>query len=296
MANRLTWSFFNYVYRIGTPKPLDETSGTDTIISLLNSDKPCMISRIGSGELQALSYVKFWPFLLPLKSRTYKLISNNAGFFPVTLDNLKTFFEIHIDAISNLDILITWRFEEIFFRKNFKKTKRVSKDTLDDFFKQQNPWTQALEDKRVLVIHPFAKTIEKQYFQHREQLFANPLVLPKFKSLVTIKAVQSIAGNNVEYETWFDALDYMKREIDKHDFDIAILGCGAYGMPLAAYIKRSGKKAIHMGGITQFLFGIKGKRYIDYEKTNNYINEYFVFPPESDRPQKAEIVEGGCYW
>jgi len=49
-------------------------------------------------------------------------------------------------------------------------------------------------------------------------------------------------------------------------------------------------------GITQFLFGIKGKRYIDYEKTTNYINEYFVFPPESDRPQKAEIVEGGCYW
>ena len=26
------------------------------------------------------------------------------------------------------------------------------------------------------------------------------------------------------------------------------LGCGAYGFPLAAHVKRMGKKAIHMGG------------------------------------------------
>lgn len=49
----------------------------------------------------------------------------------------------------------------------------------------------------------------------------------------------------------------MKDEIDKQDYDIALIGCGAYGFPLAAHIKRSGKKAIHLGGALQLLFGIK---------------------------------------
>ena len=44
-------------------------------------------------------------------------------------------------------------------------------------------------------------------------------------------------------------------------FDVAIIGCGAYGMPLAAMLKQAGKQAIHLGGATQLLFGIKGKRW-----------------------------------
>ena len=31
--------------------------------------------------------------------------------------------------------------------------------------------------------------------------------------------------------------NYMKNEIAAKDFDIALIGCGAYGMPLAAYVK-----------------------------------------------------------
>lgn len=88
----------------------------------------------------------------------------------------------------------------------------------------------------------------------------------------------------------------MKEEIDKQDYEIALLGCGAYGLPLAAHVKRTGKKAVHMGGVLQFLFRIKGKRYIENPKTAQYINEYFVSPSDSDKPQMANVVEGGCYW
>ncbi|WP_274095727.1 hypothetical protein [Riemerella anatipestifer] len=41
--------------------------------------------------------------------------------------------------------------------------------------------------------------------------------------------------------TWFDALEDMKNKIDLVDFDVAIIGCGAYGLPLASYIKNKGK-------------------------------------------------------
>ena len=122
-----------------------------------------------------------------------------------------------------------------------------------------DPWTQALAGKKVLVIHPFDELIQEQYAK-REQLFPQKNILPEFK-LITLKAVLTIAGSKDErFDTWFDALDYMCSEADKIDFDVAIIGCGAYGYPLAAHIKRSGKIAIHLGGVTQALFGIKGKR------------------------------------
>lgn len=74
-----------------------------------------------------------------------------------------------------------------------------------------------------------------------------------------------------------------EKESDKKDFEIAILGCGAYGFPLAAYIKSIGKKAVHVGGTAQLIYGIKGKR---WEK-RDFINDAWVSP----RPE-----ESGCYW
>ena len=55
----------------------------------------------------------------------------------------------------------------------------------------------------------------------------------------------------------------MKSEIDKCDYDVCLIGCGAYGFPLAAHVKHKGKQAIHLGGTLQLLFGIKGNRWFD---------------------------------
>ena len=296
MANKLIHNFFHLVYKIGCPSPLQEDEGIKSIIDFLSADKPCMLSRFGSTELQALSYEKFRPFLYPLKSRTYHNIQYASGFFPVNKETVKLFYQLYEQDVAELDALITWRFEEMFFKSWIGDIPRISKNTLDGFYNQVSPWTQVLAGKKIVVVHPFAETIERQYEQNRTKLFENQLVLPMFSKLETVKAVQSIAGNAVDFSNWFDALDFMKNEIQKKDFDIALLGCGAYGMPLAAHVKRMGKKAVHMGGILQFLFGIKGKRYIDDPKTNIFINEYFVSPDDADRPTHAEIVEGGCYW
>lgn len=70
---------------------------------------------------------------------------------------------------------------------------------------------------------------------------------------------------------------------------------------MAAHVKRQGKKAVHLGGSLQLLFGIKGKRWEDpnYNKNYNYselMNEYWIRPDERFKPQNAAQVEGGCYW
>lgn len=255
-----------------------------------------MIARFGSTEIKAILF-PFFPFFFKkiFKERIFSNMRVLSGFFPVTEESINQFSKLMILDMKEVDILGSWRVEEYLLSQFLKNSSRVPLPALEPYF-QKDPWSSVLEGRNVLVIHPFSETIEIQYHTKRELLFNDKRVLPKFKSLQTIKAVQTIAGNKSDYANWFDALDHMKSQIDKLDFDVAIIGCGAYGFPLAAHIKRKGKSAIHLGGATQILFGIKGKRWIENKKFDHIINEHFVFPSELEKIEGVEKVENGCYW
>ena len=200
-----------------------------------------------------------------------------------------------VDCLSEVDLLgvVPWNKEDLFLDRYNPKIEFCSYDTFEPY-DYEEPWTQVLFEKKVLVIHPFAESIESQYAR-RELLWENSDVLPQFE-LKTLKAVQSLCGENTDFLTWFEALRYMENQIDKIDFDVAIIGCGAYGFPLAVYCKRIGKKAIQLAGATQILFGIKGKRWDEMPVVNKFYNEYWVRPLPKETPQQANKVEEGCYW
>ena len=288
-----------------------EQEANDEIFKLLSKSEPCMISRFGSVELDVICRViaynihgdiffKMKQFLkgnifdfLPAKV-DWKEVNINAGFFPVTEDNIKKFVDLYLTCIPQIDILGSWLETEKYIKNYFNTNlKKVRLENLEPYY-FKNPWSRILEGKKVLVIHPFTDTIKKQY-EKREYLFKDRNVLPNF-SLKTIKAVQFIAGTKTEFADWFEAFDSMKKQIDRTDFDIAIIGCGAYGMPLAAYCKEIGKKAVHLGGATQLLFGIKGKRWDCYDYISSLYNEYWVRPSEQEKPKNANKIESACYW
>lgn len=294
MAAPIIRKFFHTIYKIITPPVLDGQEAQDAMISLLKSDKPCMIGRFGSVEIQAT----LWSILPPpistnyLKNKCFNGLFNNAGFFPVTTDNVRKFGKLMIESMKECDCLASWRFEEAFFKKYLKKSIRIRLGCLGPDNKGfENSWYGVLKGKKILVISPFAELILDQYNNHRTEIWDNPTILPQYASLSVIKAVNSLRGK-CQFSSWFEAFYYMKNQIDRIDFDIAILGCGAYGFPLAAYIKSIGKKAIHVGGSTQLIFGIKGKRWED----RDFINSHWVSPRPQDRPIGYESVEGGCYW
>jgi hypothetical protein len=68
------------------------------------------------------------------------------------------------------------------------------------------------------------------------------------------------------------------------------------GLPLSAYVKSLGKISIHIGGGTQILFGIRGKRWDDMPEVASLYNEHWVRPAGTERIQYPEKVEEGCYW
>lgn len=260
----------------------------------IESNKPLMVARFGATEIKGILY-KFLPYPLGFlcKKHSYKYMSVYSGFFPLNDTMFVRFKDLMLASISQLNLLASWRPEEILFRKHLKNVVKIPLAVLDPRMSKPS-WTQSLKGKKVLVIHPFAKTIKSQYEKNRDKLFGeySDYVLPEFASLQVIQAVQTIAGNRAGFETWFDALKYMEREIDKCDFDVALIGCGAYGFPLAAYCKKIGKQGIHIGGPLQLYFGIKGKRWNGF----GLYNEYWVSPDESEKPKNLEKVEEGCYW
>ncbi|WP_304323135.1 hypothetical protein [Phocaeicola plebeius] len=301
------------------PREEDPNKASKVIYNLLQSEKPCMIARFGSTELSALinyigvnssvhSIVKYiqgkqleWWW----NRNIMEQMQQWSGFYPPTPENMQKFGELMINETKEVDILGSWIINENYIFNYIKKAQIIHLRLLEPFW-SNTPWTIALKDKKVLVIHPFAQLIYKQYTEKRTLLFKNPNILPPFK-LEVIQAVQSLGGNNNDFKDWFEALQWMKDEIDKKDYDICLIGCGAYGFPLAAHVKKQGKKAVHLGGALQLLFGIKGKRWenpnygvkewgIPYGSYSSLINEYWVRPGDLGRPQNAEQVEGACYW
>jgi hypothetical protein len=296
MSNKLSKITHSIIKDILYIEPLEGDVCTSIIKEELQKDRPSMIARFGSTEIKAILYPNFPSIIKPfMKKRVFGNMEILSGFFPSNEKTIAKFSELMYEDMKLLDVLGCWRIEERFLQKYFPLAQRIKLSTLEPYL-QKDPWSEVLENKKVLVIHPFNTTIESQYFNNRELLFEDSRVLPKFKSFETIKAVQTIAGNGAEFPDWFAALDFMKAEIDKKDFDIAIIGCGAYGFPLAAHVKRIGKKAIHLGGPTQMLFGIKGKRWVENDNFNDIINKYFVLPGDTDKIINASKVEDGCYW
>lgn len=287
---------------------------SDIIYGKLISEGPCMIARFGSTELALLSnwygvqkgehnYAKYIKGEIPQwwwNRRNIEAIRTYSGFFPITMDCINRFSEMMIKDMQIVDVLGSWRPEEAYFSQELEQSKKVRLLCLEPYW-SKNPWTRALEGKRIMVVHPFAEEIIRQYHEHREQLFEDKRVLPEFASLRVVKAVQSLGGESNGFRDWFEALEWMENQMDSEPYDIALIGCGAYGFPLAAHAKRTGHKAVHLGGALQLLFGIKGKRWEkqDYHKLYDYtklFNEFWIRPDDNNRPKVASLVEDGCYW
>jgi hypothetical protein len=293
-------------------------TASDLIFEKLNSNKPVMIARFGATELvNVVNYLgvsdkKYINYITYIKGETpawwwqentMKQLQNWSGFFPPTKEKIEEFCKLMIEDSKHVDILGSWVESEKFISEFMNDTK-VQLRLLEPFW-SDNPWSRVLKGKKVLVVHPFKDTIEKQY-EKRELLFKNKDTLPEFASLDIIRATQSLGGESNQFKDWFEALDHMKSEIDKVDYDICLIGAGAYGFPLAAHVKRTGKKAIHLGGALQLLFGIRGNRWEvpDYGicwgmskgAYTDLMNKHWVRPNETEKPSNTNNVEGACYW
>ena len=314
-GQRLIFSRFLHSFSSHAPIPYSFTgdAANQAISELLLSPSPCMVARFGAGEMETTlrhldivapggALVKtmkmcvgqsgpFWWDNSILAGMTWI-----AGLFPPAFEMLDRFGHRAVEDSREIDFLASWLAgEKRLQRQFFPNVKSFPLEDLEPFW-SATPWSAALKGKTVLLVHPFEKTIQMQY-EKRHLLFKDPNVLPDF-TLKTYKTVSSLGGNKVPFRDWFEALDYMCNGIAQIPFDIAIVGAGAYGMSIAAFIKRElRRKVVHMGGATQLLFGIKGNRWDQRPKwRDKFYNEHWARPLPEETITRSGTVEGSAYW
>ncbi|MGN0976286.1 MAG: hypothetical protein ACI4OL_09795 [Gemmiger sp.] len=266
-------------------------AGNDWIAAALRRGEPFLAGRCGATEMRtAAEYLRGG-----FTDRTRREIRDLSGVFPTDDETLRRFCARYIACAQSADLLAVWDVgAEREVIRGCRDTTFTRLRALEPYYHPQ-PWSAALAGKRVLVVHPFKNTILAQY-RKREQLFPGRDVLPAFAGLTVVQAVQGLAGQETGYPDWFAALADMERRMDEADYEVAVIGAGAYGLPLAAHARDTGHAAIQMSGATQLLFGIKGKRWDTHPEISRLYNDAWVRPGADEQPQNKEKVEGGSYW
>lgn len=289
-----------------------ETSN-QCIIKLIETNKPFIISRLGIG---AETHLMLEYILTHKINKKYLHPQENLnGIYSKNNDIVK--FEIfcnkYYECLKNTDILASFTQaiinEQSYFANKYN-LKQIHSRSLEPFYaclENIKPWTHYLHGKRVLIINPFIDSMKKQLVNNF-QIFKDPnkKIFLDNQEFIFYKSYQTIASNHI-HNDWLETFTLMCNDIKKLDdefhFDIALLGCGGYGLPLCNFIKMElNKSAIYIGGGLQLLFGIMGQRWENRDdwqkimKDNDNPNNQFIRPSGDEIINNKNAIENGCYW
>ena len=282
---------------------LDLKESNQYVIDLIKSNKPFVISRLGSEIIPTLHFLYDNNLIVP------EYIVNNAGIYSKSeskIEDYLTYYKAYYNAIDKSDAIATFKIlshisrEEDFFVK--KKNKQgLSYKVLEPFYsimENDIPWTHLLKDKKVLVISPFVVSFIKQ-LNNNFKMFKNQYIFLPGQRFIFYKSFNTSSHNYI-HNNWIETFSIMCSEIEKLEFDIALISCGGYGMPICDFIKdKLNKSSIYIGGGMQLLFGVIGRRWDNDENIQKIIKEnecVFIRPSEDEIIKNSSNVEGGCYW
>ena len=288
---------------------MDIQSGNESIRKRILSDSPFSIIRLGSFETKlAYHFVRTGEILSSCLHSRYKTLYN-AGIYSrkPDMECMAEYARTYAMAIKHADSMACimsnpYHLWQGYFSRECN-LECIHSRTLEPFFAVEmgiRPWSLDLVGKKVLIIHPFVESFKKQlankfniFRDEKKRLFAEE------QDFVFYKTFQTIAGNHI-HEDWRETYRIMCEDISKLDFDVALLGCGGYGLPLCDFIKRRlGKSAIYIGGGLQLMFGVFGKRWEEHEFWKKIITREgsnFIRPSDEEQCPNKNTIERGCYW
>ena len=168
---------------------------------------------------------------------------------------------------------------------------------------ESNCYLRFFEGKKILFISPFADLLKSRANKDTfEAVWSNihknwfgPSEVSSYE--IPYSYVTSV-NTYKKYTNSMHLFDSICTNIGEMDFDIAFIGAGALGLPIASHLKNQGKIAISLGGHLQVLFGIGGGRWSKDEFwTTNYINEHWIEMPKKYHPKnKSILTDNGAYW
>ena len=291
-------------------KTLSLEKSNDYIIKKLQSNKKFLISRMGAGAETNVVYLCTLYGIDKIYTEQFdKLfiqLSIENGIYNLTKNSLSRYVKLYKETIEKSDSLAVFINLMVTQQKYFvenNKLETLYSRVLEPFYCCKDnikPWSHYLLGKKVLIVNPFVDSFQQQ-LKNNFQIFKDPekkLFLDE-QEFVFYKTYNTSAGNAL-HENWEKTYDMMCDDISKLDFDIALLGCGGYGLPLSNYIhEKLDKSVIYIGGGLQLLFGVMGARWENVPMWKDIIKENqtkFIRPSKEEQIENKERVEGGCFW
>jgi hypothetical protein len=276
--------------------------GAELLCDFFASEVPFLIGKNGTVELEVL--------LSKPNEITTSLANKlelHAGVFPSS--HLENWRLDYLDALVNTDILAEAWYKP-FAEKETTLLDTLKKDRKKILLRNIEPyyvepelrWSKYLASKRVAIISSFAQTCEEQTYMAKA-IWGNEAktILPNSTTWIPIQTYYGpkVANGNAQWPyatNYREAIrDVVERTLEQRP-NIAIIGCGGLGMIIGSQLKNAGIQCIVMGGATQIMFGVRGKRWENHEIISTFFNDAWVFPPKSCIPRFAKQIEGGCYW
>lgn len=281
----------------------------------LSENTGLLVGRFGTIEFETLWYHSMSG---TLKKDHLPVLERNAGVFGDAA-SIPRWCSEYSAACGAADIMATgWyapikvREQEILKRVKFSGGQCVLRALEPYYWPVEERWTGALDGQKVCVVSSFTDTIRGQLAKGEEKVWSSKAVglgpnsaiqgglWPSAEwSFVKTGYAPSLAlgraGWDCDAESWESCVEYVVSEVVKTGARVVIIGCGGLGMVIASRLKAAGKICIVMGGATQVLFGIKGRRWEDHQISGFWTSEW-VGPSASETPAGASEVERGCYW
>ena len=273
----------------------------ETIKQAIGGPTPFFIGRTTDVELRT-AYDLYRGDLIRIQQDQIEL-ENNAGIHIQKPASLHTYVQRFIQAYEHCTHIAIWEkggsmyqsmgHAQEWILQRAKNTPRLTARSLEPYYFQDS-WMPALKGKRILIVHPFAATFQKQY-QKRAELFPNRSWFEDC-SIQFIKPPMTMAGNHGNKD-WQEHMDIFFSDIQGVEFDVALVAAGGYGMLIADYIYTNMRRSVmYIGGALQIFFGVIGKRWFDNKEIRSLITDDWVRPANDERPPNHTRVEKGCYW
>ena len=288
----------------------------------LDKNTSLLIGKIGTIECNILYMLTFLQDReIPLEAR--EVLEVNAGVFPCDLESVRQWGDEARNSIIAADCLATGWYE------NTKKQERellnsvkakgllnsvkakglqeVSLRSLEPYYDyitdEEGPWTTLLTNQSVCVVSSFTESAKIQIQKGEKRVWlAKKGIWPSSTKWHWVQTgyapilARGRAGWEESPESWSEAVSWVVAEVLATDARIIIIGCGGLGMLIGARLKAHGKICLVLGGATQVLFGIKGRRWENHPVISAFWNSEWVWPSLEETPAGACEVENSCYW
>lgn len=148
-------------------------------------------------------------------------------------------------------------------------------------------------NKTILVITSHEHTIRQQAI-NIDAMFPRK-IFDNCRFIVVRAPLQH--GDGCDGRPWTHHFDELKNKIRHLNFDVALVGCGGFGMPICNFIfKEMNASAMYVGGALQLFFGVMGSRWTSNQKIRALRNSSWCWPLDVDKPNGYMTVDRGCYW